>query len=68
MTQPTPRPSLLDLEHHAAFVERHIGPDEREIEQMLGVVGQPSLEALTDAIVPASIKAANALELPGAMT
>ena len=66
MSQNTP--SLHALEHAGAFIERHIGPDEREIEQMLGVVGQPSLEALTDAIVPASIKAANALELPGAMT
>ena len=66
MSQNTP--SLHALEHAGAFIERHIGPDEREIEQMLRVVGQPSLEALTDAIVPASIKAANALELPGAMT
>ncbi|MET3009227.1 aminomethyl-transferring glycine dehydrogenase [Stenotrophomonas koreensis] len=66
MSQNTP--SLHALEHAGAFIERHIGPDEREIEQMLRVVGQPSLEALTDAIVPATIKAAQALELPGAMT
>ena len=66
MSQNTP--SLHALELAGAFIERHIGPDEHEIEQMLRVVGQPSLEALTDAIVPASIKAANALELPGAMT
>ena len=66
MSQNTP--SLLDLEHAGAFIERHIGPDAAEIAQMLDVVGQPSLEALTDAIVPATIKAANALELPAAMT
>ena len=61
-------PSLHELEHTGAFIERHIGPDATEIEQMLAVVGQPSLEALTDAIVPATIKAANALNLPAAMT
>lgn len=66
MSQNTP--SLLDLEHAGAFIERHIGPDEREIEQMLAVVGHSSLEALTDAIVPATIKAADALDLPDAMT
>jgi len=66
MSQNTP--SLHELEHAGAFIERHIGPDESEIAQMLELVGQPSLEALTDAIVPATIKAANALNLPGAMT
>ena len=37
MSQNTP--SLHALEHAGAFIERHLGPDEREIEQMLGVVG-----------------------------
>ena len=60
--------SLRDLEHHDAFVARHIGPNDAEITQMLRVVGHDSLEALTDAIVPASIKSATPLALPEAIS
>ncbi len=61
-------PSLRDLEHHAAFIERHIGPDDAEIAAMLKVVGHDTLEAFTDAIVPASIKSATPLALPESIT
>jgi glycine dehydrogenase len=60
--------TLRDLEHHSAFLERHIGPNDAEIAHMLRVVGHDSLEALTDAIVPASIKSAAPLALPEAIT
>ena len=62
------RSSLRELEHHAAFVERHIGPNDAEIAHMLGVVGHTSLDALTDAIVPASIKSPGPLQLAPPMT
>ncbi len=62
------KPSLRDLEHHHAFVERHIGPNDAEIAAMLDVVGHDSLDALTDAIVPASIKGTGALSLPDSLT
>jgi glycine dehydrogenase len=65
MSQTTP--SLRDLEHHDAFVARHIGPNDAEIAAMLSAVGQPSLEAMTDAIVPASIKSPAPLALPAAI-
>ncbi|MFS8063718.1 MAG: aminomethyl-transferring glycine dehydrogenase, partial [Luteimonas sp.] len=69
MTQNTLRDlSLLELEHHHAFVDRHIGPNDAEIAQMLRVVGHDSLDAMTDAIVPASIKSPAPLTLPAAMT
>jgi len=64
----TSQPSLRSLEHHDAFIERHIGPNDGEIAAMLEVVGHDSLDALTDAIVPASIKSASPLALPGAVT
>src|SRR3546814_10232511 len=48
----TTTPSLRDLEHHEAFVERHIGPNDAEIAHMLRIVGHDSLDAMTDAIVP----------------
>ncbi|MBL8261200.1 MAG: aminomethyl-transferring glycine dehydrogenase [Xanthomonadaceae bacterium] len=60
--------TLRDLEHHSAFLERHIGPNDAEIAHMLRVVGHDSLEGLTDAIVPASIKSAAPLALPEAIT
>ena len=62
------QPSLRSLEHHDAFLERHIGPNEAEIAHMLAVIGQPSLEAMTDAIVPASIRSTSALDLPAPMS
>jgi len=64
----TPSYSLRALEHHDAFVERHIGPNDAEIASMLTVVGQASLESLTDAIVPASIKSPAPLALPEAIS
>ncbi|MDX3930332.1 MAG: aminomethyl-transferring glycine dehydrogenase [Stenotrophomonas sp.] len=66
MSQNTP--SLRELEHHNAFVERHIGPNDAEIAQMLSVVGHASLDALTDAIVPARIKSPAPLALPESIT
>ncbi|HEY4529267.1 MAG TPA: aminomethyl-transferring glycine dehydrogenase [Luteimonas sp.] len=60
--------SLRSLEHHDAFVERHIGPNADEIAQMLRVVGHESLDAMTDAIVPGSIRSGTALDLPPPMT
>ncbi len=62
------RDSLRSLEQHDAFLERHIGPNDAEIAHMLRVVGHDSLDALTDAIVPASIKSAAPLALPAPVT
>ena len=60
--------SLHALEHHDAFVERHIGPNDAEIAQMLRSVGHDSLDALTEAIVPISIAPTGTLALPGSLT
>ena len=58
------REPLRQLEHHDAFLERHIGPNPDELTAMLAVIGQPSLEAMVDAIVPANIKLSQPLALP----
>ncbi len=60
--------SLRALEHHDAFVSRHIGPNDAEVARMLRVVGHESLDAFTDAIVPASIRSPKPLDLPAAVT
>jgi glycine dehydrogenase len=61
-------PSLRALEHHDAFIERHIGPNDMEIAQMLRTIGHASLDAMTDAIVPASIKSPSPLALSAPIT
>ncbi|WP_370893215.1 aminomethyl-transferring glycine dehydrogenase [Janibacter sp. GXQ6167] len=50
----------------AAFVGRHIGPREEDLEQMLGVVGHDSLDALTDAAVPGAIRQTQSLTIEAA--
>jgi glycine dehydrogenase len=60
--------SLRDLEHHAAFLERHIGPNDAEVAHMLAVIGYDSLDAMTDAIVPGGIKSTQPLALPAPVT
>jgi len=62
------KPSLRDLEHPQAFVERHIGPNDAEAAQMLHALGYDSLDALTDAIVPAAIKSPAPLDLPAGLS
>ncbi|MEO5629848.1 MAG: hypothetical protein ABIQ62_08790, partial [Thermomonas sp.] len=57
----TTRTPLRTLEHHDAFIERHIGPNDAEISTMLAQIGHDSLDAMTDAIVPRSIKSAGPL-------
>jgi glycine dehydrogenase len=48
------------------FISRHIGPDHDDVAAMLKVVGQPSLEALVDTAMPASIRSERALHLQAA--
>ena len=52
--------------HLPPFAARHIGPDDAAIASMLAVVGQPSLDALTDAAVPGLIRSREALQLDAA--
>ena len=50
------------------FVDRHLGPDAAEQQQMLAVLGQPSLDALIDQAVPAAIRLRRTLDLPAPLT
>ena len=62
------RRSLEDLELRGDFVRRHIGPGERQIEEMLSSLGMDSLEALIDATVPAEIRGDETFDLPPPMS
>ncbi|HEX9683703.1 MAG TPA: aminomethyl-transferring glycine dehydrogenase [Acidimicrobiales bacterium] len=50
----------------APFADRHIGPSPTDLETMLETIGQPSLDALLDAAVPASIRDDLPADLPPA--
>ena len=50
------------------FIDRHIGPNEEELGQMLQTIGVTSLEELIDQTVPASIRLQEELNLPDALS
>ena len=50
------------------FSDRHNGPRESDIEHMLTSLGLGSLDALVDAVVPASIRSPGELDLPPALS
>jgi glycine dehydrogenase len=47
------------------FVNRHIGPEEHEIAEMLALLGYGTLDEFTDATVPGSIRLREPLRLAG---
>src|SRR4051812_5481094 len=53
---------------HEQFADRHIGPDDGQVDDMLRELGFASLDALTDAAVPPSIRTHTGLDLPDALT
>jgi glycine dehydrogenase len=57
---------LTDLEDHAAFARRHIGPDDAQVSEMLGVLGLGSLDELVQRTLPPSIQLDAPLALPEA--
>ena len=62
------RPSLLELENHKDFIQRHIGPTAAQQTEMAQALGYENLEALIGATVPAAIRREEPMDLPGAQT
>jgi glycine dehydrogenase len=62
------RPSLLELEHHQEFIQRHIGPTPEQQRDMAQMLGFDDLEALIDATVPAGIRRREPMDLGRAQT
>lgn len=60
--------SLTNLENHAEFVHRHIGPDEAQIHYMLSALGLDSLEELIATTLPPSIQLGEPLMLAESMS
>lgn len=61
--QPTPSPELELLEQTELFLRRHIGPDARQIGQMLQALGLSSLRELVEKAVPPAIRSSQPLQL-----
>ncbi|HEV8695216.1 MAG TPA: glycine dehydrogenase (aminomethyl-transferring), partial [Lysobacter sp.] len=56
------------LEYTDRFAQRHIGPDEAEVRQMLQALGYGSLDSFIDTVIPAGIRTRSALNLPAALS
>src|SRR5687768_6844904 len=56
----------MNLDATDGFATRHIGPTPAERDEMLEVIGVPSLDALVDQTVPAAIRLRAPLDLPPA--
>src|ERR1700689_822266 len=50
--------------HPDQFVCRHIGPNKKETEEMLALLGHKNLDELIDAAVPKKIRLGKKLNLP----
>lgn len=57
---------VASLAYTDRFEERHLGPTDIEVGEMLRLLGFPSLDALIDATVPAAIRMAQPLALESA--
>jgi len=56
----------MKTERAERFVDRHIGPNPEAVQEMLRVVGVPTLDALAETAVPSSIRLGKPLALPEA--
>src|SRR2546426_567445 len=63
--QTAPNPSAANLFPWSdRFVNRHIGPNRAEVQEMLRMCGFDTLEKLVDAAVPVQIRLKRPLDLP----
>ncbi|WPU23770.1 aminomethyl-transferring glycine dehydrogenase [Cedecea neteri] len=60
--------SLRQLENHEAFIDRHIGPDAQQQQEMLETVGAKTLPDLIASIVPQDIQLAEPPQIGAAAT
>ncbi len=58
----------VKLEHPDQFVDRHVGPDEDDVKQMLRALDVGSLDELVAQTVPAAIRLAKPLAIPPGQT
>jgi glycine dehydrogenase len=54
----------MTMQRADRFADRHIGPSPEDIQEMLHVVGFPTLDAMVDAVIPRQIRLQKPLSLP----
>lgn len=59
---------MFDIQHPDRFVNRHLGPNKKALEEMLSTIGVASLEQLIDETVPANIRHEAPLAIPEAIS
>ncbi len=59
---------MFNIQHPDCFVNRHIGPNTKELNQMLATIGVGSLAQLIDETVPSNIRYHKDLNLPAALS
>ncbi len=59
---------LAALENASEFIARHIGPSSADEASMLAALGLPSLDALIEKVLPASIVRSKPMDLPEPVT
>jgi glycine dehydrogenase len=62
---PSAPASRSHLDPSDTFARRHVGPNDRDIQEMLAALGYSSLDELTDAAVPVDIRRKEPLSLEG---
>ncbi|MEJ5029880.1 aminomethyl-transferring glycine dehydrogenase [Comamonas sp. MYb69] len=67
MLMPSKEP-LAALENASEFIARHIGPGSADEASMLEALGLPSLDALIEKVLPASIVRSKPMDLPEPVT
>ena len=60
-------PRISSLHTAGEFIQRHIGPTNAQIDDMLAAIGASSLQQLIESTVPASILRHDRMELPAAL-
>jgi len=63
MTASDAKRTLAELETRSAFIGRHIGPREADVQKMLNALGLDSLTALIEDATPSSIRSDRPLDL-----
>ncbi len=58
----------IDSHYEERFESRHIGPDQRQTEQMLKVINARSVDELIEQTIPSNIRLKEALQLPPAQS
>ena len=58
--------TLQELSNNQEFIQRHVGPDAEEAQQMLAYLGLSSLDELLEQTVPNKIRLADDLAIPAA--